>query len=358
MIGTDYSLFEQMHLNEDEIAKRMKLLELDGNTAKLLSSQKLVIEENVETIVKEFYKIQTSIEEIMLLIGDADTLKRLQTVQKTYILDLFSGNYDSTYVNNRLRIGMVHKRIGVDSKLYLSSMRMLRELILFVLKKDIPDIEYYLKVQDALDKVIFFDTTLVFDTYIDSMLKEIELQKNRAEMYAMSLEKKVVERTKQLEELAKLDPLTNIYNHRTMISTLEKELAVSKRRNSTLSFIYFDVDNFKEINDLYGHLKGDEVLKFIAQSMQKCIREIDTPCRYGGDEFCIILPECNEKEAKQVCKRVVEAFTHEYPSFSLSIGIAHSDERTPMRAQELIKQADENMYKAKKENGSHICHDI
>ena len=83
MIGTDYSLFEQMHLNEDEIAKRMKLLELDGNTAKLLSSQKLVIEENVETIVKEFYKIQTSIEEIMLLIGDADTLKRLQTVQKT-----------------------------------------------------------------------------------------------------------------------------------------------------------------------------------------------------------------------------------------------------------------------------------
>ena len=137
MRRTDKTLLEQMQISDVEISNRMELLGLEPDTLKLLSNQKQTIEDNIEEIVEEFYKIQTEIDEISLLIGDADTLTRLRNAQYKYILDLFSGEYDSEYVNNRLRIGMVHKRIGVEPKLYLSAVKTMKQLINKVLKNNI-----------------------------------------------------------------------------------------------------------------------------------------------------------------------------------------------------------------------------
>ena len=121
MRRTQQTLLEQMQLGDIEIARRKQLLGLDEDGLHLLSSQRALIEDNIDIIVDEFYEKQTEIDEISLLIGDADTLKRLRSAQRIYVLNLFSGRYDSEYVNNRLRIGMVHKRIGVEPKLYLSA---------------------------------------------------------------------------------------------------------------------------------------------------------------------------------------------------------------------------------------------
>lgn len=354
MKRTEQTLLEQMKMSDVEILHRMKLLNLNKEELNLLYSHKIIIEDNIDVIVDEFYEKQTEIDEISLLIGDADTLRRLRSAQRKYVMDLFSGNYDSEYVNNRLRIGMVHKRIGVEPKLYLSAVRTLKDVVIKTLKRTITKSELLEQTLDALDKLLYFDTTLVFDTYIDCLVGEIENAKNRTEVYAKSLEEKVAERTQQLKEQAQLDPLTNLYNQRAMQELLRRDLSTSKRRQVKLSLVYFDVDKFKDINDTHGHLKGDEVLKNIGQAMLNNVRETDVPCRYGGDEFCIILPDCGVDEAKVICEKIIKEFGDRYPDYSLSIGIAETGLDEYIDGDNLIKMADDKMYLAKEDNGFQI----
>jgi len=343
-----------MQISDTEILRRMELLGLDRKSLDLLASHKLLLEESIDAIVDEFYQKQTEIDEISLLIGDADTLRRLRAAQRKYIIDLFAGHYDSEYVNNRLRIGMVHKRIGVEPALYLSAVATLKEIITKALKKGITNQEELHASIEALDKLLYFDITLVFDTYIDSLVGEIEAAKRKTEVYAKSLEEKVAERTKQLEEQAKIDPLTNIYNQRAMRELLRRELTLAKRRQTVLSVVYFDIDNFKEINDTHGHLKGDEVLKNVGLSLLNNIRDTDIPCRYGGDEYCLILPECSSNEAKNICNKIIKEFSSKYPDYSLSMGIAETVLDQDIDGDQLIKAADDKMYLAKKEKGFQI----
>ena len=182
MRRTDQTLLEQMQLSDAEIARRMSLLSLNDESLSQLASHRLLIELRIEEIVGAFYQAQTEIDEISLLIGDADTLRRLRDAQRHYVLDLFGGIYDAEYVNNRLRIGMVHKRIGVEPKLYLSAVRTLKEIICQTLRDEINDETVLVQTLDTLDKLIYFDTTLVFDTYIDSLIGEIQAAKRRTEI--------------------------------------------------------------------------------------------------------------------------------------------------------------------------------
>lgn len=354
MISTDKTLIEKMQISDAEISRRMELLNLSRATLSELASHKLLIEDNVDRIVDIFYEKQTRIDEISLLIGDADTLQRLRNAQRKYVIDLFSGNYDSEYVNNRLRIGMVHKRIGVEPKLYLSAVSTLKELIREVLSVNINNEDDLKAALDGLDKLFYFDTTLVFDTYIDSLVGEIEAAKRRTEEYAKSLEEKVAERTKQLEEQTKLDPLTGIYNQRAMLEELRKDLLAAKRRQTKLALVYFDIDRFKDINDTNGHVKGDEVLKYVGQVLLESIREVDMACRYGGDEFCIILQDCGIQQARDICEKIIASFNERYPDYSLSMGVAETGPKEHIDGSTLIKIADSLMYIAKKENGSQV----
>lgn len=356
MRRTDTTLLEQMRINDEEINTRMKLLDLDEASLTLIANQKHLIETNIDLIVEEFYQRQTSVEEISLLIGDADTLQRLTNAQRRYVLDLFSGIYDGEYVNNRLRIGLVHKRIGVEPKLYLSAVKTLKGLIVSILRDNIKDQDLLYDTVTALNGLIFFDTTLVFDTYIDSLVGEIESAKRKTEAYAKSLEAKVQQRTKQLEAQAKIDPLTGISNQRSMQEGLRREMSSAKRRGTELSLVYFDVDKFKLVNDQQGHIKGDEMLKHIGQAMKESVREVDICCRYGGDEFCLILPECKLIDAARICQYIIDRYEKRYPDSSLSMGIASLKPDDQFDDEQLIRLADEQMYLAKACEGSKICY--
>jgi len=355
MNRTERTLLEQMQITDYDIKRRMEMLGLKKDALELLASHKTIIENNIDDIVNAFYEKQTTIDEISLLIGDADTLKRLRDAQRTYVLDLFGGYYDIEYVNNRLRIGMVHKRIGVNPKLYLSAVSSLKDFINEALRDNIDDENILTDTLNALDKLFYFDITLIFDTYIDSLVGEIESAKNRTEIYAKSLEDKVVERTKQLEEQAMIDPLTNIYNQRAMYDGIRREMLTAKRRHSSLSLLYFDIDKFKSINDTLGHQKGDEVLKYIGTILIKELRETDLACRYGGDEFCVVLPDCDLVNAKVVAQKVIDDFSQQYNSeFTLSVGIAQTGPEDFISGDDLIKEADKKMYLAKKKAGFQI----
>jgi len=355
MDHTKKTLLEQLQINESEIARRKHLLGFTEADAEQLLSCKRLVAEHIDAIVASFYAQQTAIDEIALLIGDADTLSRLHSAQRGYVLGLFEGYYDLEYVNNRLRIGMVHKRIGVEPKLYLCAVKTLKDTIDAALDRYIEDKAHFRQVMVALDKLLYFDTTLIFDTYIRALLTEVELAKDKVQSYAQELELKVSERTRELQELSRHDSLTGLFNQRAMNDLLRRQFSVAKRRNQAFTLVYFDVDGFKSVNDTKGHFAGDEVLRHVADAMIEVCRENDVPCRYGGDEFCLILPDSTLEDAQIVCQRLADKFAAKVSGVTLSIGIAQAGPDKFVEPDGLLHMADKKMYEAKAQAGFAIC---
>jgi hypothetical protein len=189
-----------MLITEQEIARRMELLRLGREECTLLVNCRAIIEEEIEGIVEEFYRLQMADEEIARIIGDAETLSRLHATQRNYVRELFGGFPDAEYVANRLRVGLVHQRIGVDPRLYLAAVRTLKELLFRTLDRRIADPALLLLTRQALDKQLYFDITLVFDAYTQTLVQSVEIEKGRVQEYAVGLELLVAERTRQLEE--------------------------------------------------------------------------------------------------------------------------------------------------------------
>lgn len=361
---TQTSLSEQMHINEHEIVLRKRLFGFTEKDVSNLMACREWITEHLDEIIEEFYRQQVAEPEIALIIGDHDTLMLLKGSMRHYILDLFQGYYDEDYVNKRLRVGKVHKRIGLTPKLYMSavwSMMSILDRSLCQMRSIPVDCVHCQDVHESLHKLLLFDTQLVFDTYINSMTTEILASKREVEKYAESLEERIAERTIQLRELALRDPLTKLFNQRAFYDHLHRELSFAERNNSSVCLVYFDLNCFKQLNDSQGHKAGDALLETVAGAMTKALRDTDLPCRYGGDEFCIIQPNTVIPQAKSICNRLIETFdcqtTH---GITFSMGIAQSGPEKHLAMNEMVKFADAKMYQAKElshdEPGHHIFH--
>ncbi|MHB8599446.1 MAG: bifunctional diguanylate cyclase/phosphohydrolase [Ktedonobacteraceae bacterium] len=160
----------------------------------------------------------------------------------------------------------------------------------------------------------------------------------------------------RLASLATTDPLTGLPNHRSLFQGLEKELDRARRHGRPLSLIFFDGDRFKRVNDTYGHAVGDAVLCELGDRVKSVLRGGDTPGRYGGEEFLILLPETDTEEARQIAERI-RAAVAAHPlalshveggvNMTVSIGVATYplDGNT---SGELVQKADQAMYWAKR----------
>ena len=356
------SLAEQLSINDREIAYRKGLLDFHDYEVKYLTGTKPFIAKEIDKIVMSFYEKQINNTEIALLIGDSETLSRLKGAMRRYILDLFDGDYGATYVNRRLRIGKVHMQIGVSPKLYISAIWLLNTTLSNAINNASEDeIREHdkLKVKQALNKLLMLDTQFVFDTYISSLVNAVETAKEELQGYTTSLEEQVAERTMQLQQLSRLDGLTSLVNQNTFYEFFRREINVAERHKEELSLIYFDLNNFKNVNDEHGHQAGDKLLVLVAQSILNCIREVDIGCRYGGDEFCIILPRTSQAMAYDVMQRIIDSFKKKSNSqVSFSIGITSIDLDNIVDADTLVKEADALMYKSKEkahvDKGFHI----
>ncbi len=166
----------------------------------------------------------------------------------------------------------------------------------------------------------------------------------------------------QLYELATKDGLTKLYIHRHFYFLLESEIKRVQRYHHVLSLLMMDIDNFKQVNDTYGHLVGDIVLKEIASTIQKTIRHVDIPARYGGEEFTIILPETAAINAVTIAERLrqkiseieVKVDDNTIIRPTISIGIAEYPNAAD-DIKELIDCADKALY-ISKENGKNCIH--
>jgi diguanylate cyclase (GGDEF)-like protein len=351
----DMSLLEQMRITDNDIQHRKELLNLTAADSRALQEFRPCIELSLDAVIEEFYAIQTSFGEVALLIGDADTFAKLKAEQRKYILSLFDGVIDIEYIKHRLRIGMVHKRIGVEPKYFLAAIHHLRTILARLLEENIADKTLCLDTLAALNKMVYFDSTLIIDTYIHSLMSEIHLSRDKLESYATELEHKVLDRTRQLEDLATRDGLTGLFNQRAFIDIFARELIRARRNRAPLTLAYLDIDSFKQINDSHGHLRGDEVLKGLGDIMKDISRESDFPARYGGDEFCMLMPDTGVGQGSVLCERLKEKFTAAFHDITLSIGLAQTGPEEFVTRKELIQKADVKMYESKAKAGFQIA---
>jgi diguanylate cyclase (GGDEF)-like protein len=152
---------------------------------------------------------------------------------------------------------------------------------------------------------------------------------------------------------ANTDHLTRFFTRHKGLEVLEYELARSKRYERPLSIIMMDIDSFKNINDTYGHLAGDHILKAVARIAHGTVRSVDNLIRWGGEEFIVLLPDTELKEALQVAERLREAIAAapiKIPNAELNVtasfGVARKDDNTP-DLETLLARADQAMYISK-----------
>jgi len=157
-----------------------------------------------------------------------------------------------------------------------------------------------------------------------------------------------------LESQSITDDMTGLYNHRHLIDLIDKELERAKRYHRNLSTVMLDIDDFKKINDRYGHLVGDRVLRELARLLKKSIRQVDTVARYGGDEFFIILPESAFHTAQLVAERIqktVREYRFNQPerllSLTVSVGISSFQDSKDIDLTQLVERTDQALLKAK-----------
>jgi diguanylate cyclase (GGDEF)-like protein len=226
----------------------------------------------------------------------------------------------------------------------------------------------------SVDSAIATIRSSAYD-YLVKPFEDIELisnvvrraaEKIRLQQQTEHLIKMLKKKTEQLEQsnaklksLATRDSLTGLYNHRYFQESLVAELNRAKRYRRPFSLLFIDLDFFKTFNDTNGHQQGDKLLKALSNLFLETFRKTDIVCRYGGDEFAVILPEESNQSARQIAAKL-HARVADYPfegrevmpqgCVTISIGIATCpDDET--NAESLIKHADRIMYESKSNRG-------
>lgn len=190
-------------------------------------------------------------------------------------------------------------------------------------------------------------------------VEEHALELTVSEQISLALSNLALRQT--LRRHATVDPLTGLYNRRFLDETLVREIARAARKKSSMAFLMADVDHFKGFNDRYGHDAGDAVLRLVAAEMQKQARGSDLACRYGGEEFLLVLPDASLQAAQEKATRLREAVKRLRASHggrmldpvTLSVGVAafptHGAD-----AQAVISAADSALYRAKQEGRDRV----
>lgn len=237
--------------------------------------------------------------------------------------------------------------------------RLTNDVLLYDPKKN----NYPLKRMDTHDEISIVHNAII------TMVTKISSYTNKLDKLNASLEEKVQERTKELEAsnnelklLAATDPLSKLYNRRYFTNASEHILDIAKRNKTALSIIMLDIDDFKHVNDTYGHKVGDDVIVIIAKILQKYSRASDVVCRFGGEEFIILTPETDISGAKVIAEKIRVEIEKEMININtvelrltVSMGISQVDNDKDYNIEASIHRADKALYEAKESGKNKIC---
>ena len=193
------------------------------------------------------------------------------------------------------------------------------------------------------------------DEYLRKPVNTQELRvRIRAGRRIIDLQEELVRARELLRRQASRDCLTEFFNRGAMFEVLNRELKRAERESTTLSLIMTDLDHFKQINDKFGHPAGDTVLRETARRMAACVRPYDAPCRYGGEEFVIVMPGCELADAiaraEDICAQVAAA-PIQVPEgliyVTCSVGVTATSGPGGFDSSALLHEADQALYMAK-----------
>jgi len=195
---------------------------------------------------------------------------------------------------------------------------------------------------------------LIEDVTEVALLEQKSVQaRNELALLRVQLEQAQAELTRQ----ARFDTLTNLLNRRAFDEALEKGLLTARLQSASLSVLFLDLDNLKEINDTHGHPAGDLALQRVADVLRQSIRATDVAARYGGDEFVVLLANANEEQTYYLARRLQENLRQQAKDFSAPIEVSGGiASLSPLvrTAQDLIQQADIALYHAKHQGKNQI----
>jgi two-component system cell cycle response regulator len=201
----------------------------------------------------------------------------------------------------------------------------------------------------------------------DFLAKPVAPEELRARLRAgqriVELQERLIAAREEQRRHADRDGLTGVSSRRRVLEVLETSLSARAAAGTELSLAMIDMDEFKPINDQHGHLAGDRVLRTVCERVQRILRRTDVFGRYGGDEFLVVLPETNRREAMEIARRVCETLSA-HPidhgdsalHITASVGVA-TVTGGPCTREELIKRADRALFRAKSEGGNRAVSD-
>jgi two-component system cell cycle response regulator len=199
----------------------------------------------------------------------------------------------------------------------------------------------------------------------DYVVKPFQMDELRVRLRAgervLALQDQLVEAREALREQATRDALTGLWNRRAIYEILQNELARSSRTGEPLIALMADLDGFKPVNDQFGHLAGDAVLRQVAARMRFSVRRYDAVGRYGGEEFLIVLPGCDTSGGLALAERIREAISGERfhlgdtdIPITCSLGAACAGSKGIPPADDLVREADAALYRAKHKGGNRV----
>ena len=260
-----------------------------------------------------------------------------------------------------------HPEIESSFSIPLSSSPIMEAAVLrgqYIREQDFSTSSYYRGADNPLFKKGYFvSIPLMIEQEIVGVLNindvgqdsfdvgDLDFILNLSEFIAMSISNAVL--YEQTNKLAVTDGLTGVTNRQSLMKSLQIEFERSKRYNSPLSLILLDVDHFKDVNDTYGHQKGDEILIAFASLLKKACRANDIAARYGGEEFVMVLPQSNAQGAFKIAERVREeimkiSFTGNESNFAVTVSCGVAEFNKDYESiNKLITVADRALYEAK-----------
>ena len=209
-----------------------------------------------------------------------------------------------------------------------------------------PYYSYGNKMADsAIYMVNYFVAVITIVTFVSTLLNQIKILENLRVM-----------QNKQLEKLSKTDALTGLANRRS----IEERYAQSEALREAYSLVIGDIDDFKAVNDTYGHNVGDTVLQAVAEAFKSAVRSEDIVCRWGGEEFLIFLPKCSRADAAQIAQRILEnvrvtdMLTADQEIFHITMTLGVAASQMGMEFTEVVKIADDRLYQGKQRGKNQV----
>nr|WP_255654778.1 diguanylate cyclase [Cohnella sp. REN36] len=223
-------------------------------------------------------------------------------------------------------------------------------------------------VRQAIGRVITFHDVTELRKLVDEMNRKNEALHER-NLELIAIQEELFRVNQKLEQMAVTDSLTGCYNRRFLMNQLEHEVLLNARHRVPFSVFLFDIDYFKQINDRYGHVIGDEVIRATSDAVRSQLRRTDIFARYGGEEFTVYLPHTNRQQAEVLAQRIMQAVSdnvvqagEERVSITISMGIVSEEQdalyidNVKEYLRELFSRADAALYIAKNEGRNRVVY--